>query len=189
MKPLLHSIDFGNEAGDDPSSKDIAHYFVEQEPFSKYLEDAQRILLATAKKGVGKSALIRWMETKVPEVHKNDPLVISVKGSDLVRSCFGLTSELHLPNDYIRDWMVRICAVINRKIGASLKFALTDDQISLVESSEIDGFKQRNILSALSERLTKLLPAIEKNKLSIAQDLYCCLSSMMRYLLPSRRVR
>ena len=171
MKSLLHSIDFGNEAGDDPSSKEIAHYFVVQEPFSKYLENAQRILLATAKKGVGKSALIRWMETRVPEVHKNDPLVISVKGSDLVRSCFGLTSELHLPNDYIRDWMVRICAVINRKIGSSLKFALTDDQISLVESSEIDGFKQRNILSALSERLTKLLPAIERNKVSNANEI------------------
>ena len=68
MNELLRKIDFGNEAGDDLSPKEIVNFFVEQKPFQKYLSPQNKILLATAKKGVGKSALIRWIEAKVPEI-------------------------------------------------------------------------------------------------------------------------
>lgn len=171
MNELLRKIDFGNEAGDDLSPKEIVNFFVEQKPFQKYLSPKNKILLATAKKGVGKSALIRWIEAKVPEIDNSDSLVIRVTGSDLVRSCFKLTNTLRLPNDYIRDWMVRICAIINRRIGAQLSIALTDDQIAMVESAELDGFKNRNILSALTERLTNLLPSIQKIKEQIPNEI------------------
>ena len=161
---LLRRIDFGNEAGDDvANAAEILEFFVEQEKFSKYIDPRNRIVLAKAKKGVGKSAAMKWIEARVGGTEES-PLVISLKGADLVRSNFGLTSNLELPNDYIRDWMKRICAVINRKIGAELSVAITDDEITMVESAEIDGFKSRNILSALTERLQKLIPNIEKNK-------------------------
>jgi hypothetical protein len=171
MNELLRKINFGNEAGDDLSPKEIVNFFVEQKPFLEYLSPKNKILLATAKKGVGKSALIRWIEAKVPEIDNSGSLVIRVTGSDLVRSCFKLTNTLSLPNDYIRDWMVRICAIINRRIGAQLSIALTDDQIAMVESAELDGFKNRNILSALTERLTKLLPSIQKTKEQIPNEI------------------
>ncbi|MCD4780240.1 MAG: hypothetical protein K8S27_06815 [Candidatus Omnitrophica bacterium] len=171
MNELLRKIDFGNEAGDDLSPEEILNFFVEQKPFIEYLNSKNKILLATAKKGVGKSALIRWIEAKVSEIDKRNPLVIRVTGSDLVRSCFKLTNTLRLPNDYIRDWMIRICAIINRRIGAQLSIALTDDQIAMVESAELDGFKNRNILSALTERLTKLLPSIQKIKEQIPNEI------------------
>lgn len=155
---LLKKIDFGNEAGDDVQPSEIVNFFVEQSSFHQFLNPTKSILLATAKKGVGKSALIRWIEAKVQEEQGDDVLVISCKGSDLVRSNFKLTSELKLPNDYIRDWMVRICALVNRRIGAEINLALGDDAITLVESAELDGFKRRNLVSALTDRLRKLIP-------------------------------
>jgi len=151
-------MDFGNEAGDDVQASEILNFFVEQPSFLKFLNPTQRILLATAKKGIGKSALIRWIEAKILEEDENNTLVISCKGSDLVRSNFKLSSERLNPNDYIQDWMVRICALVNRRIGAELNLALGDDAITLVESAELDGFKSRNIVSALTDRLRKLIP-------------------------------
>ncbi|MCY4390213.1 MAG: hypothetical protein OXC18_24195 [Desulfurellaceae bacterium] len=171
MKNLLSQIDFGNEAGDDVSPQEILNFFVEQQHFSDYLDPDQKILLATAKKGIGKSALMRWIEARKSAEEQNTPLVISVTGSDLVRSNFNLPSEPKLPNEYIRDWMQRICAIINRRIGAQLSVAITDDQITLVESAEIDGFKSRNLLSALTERLAKLVPQVEKSKKLAPNDI------------------
>ena len=169
----LSCIDFGNEAGDDISSEELLPMFVEQQITRKFLSDKNKFLLATAKKGVGKSALIKWLEAKIPCQHDAEKsIVISLKGSDLVRSSFGLTEKLTNPNDNIRDWMVRICTIINRNIGAHLKFALDDDAISLVESSEIDGFKSRNIMSALCERFIKLLPKrLDHKKLPISNEI------------------
>ena len=155
---ILKKIDFGNEAGDDVQPSEVLNFFVEQSSFEKFLNPTKSILLATAKKGVGKSALIRWIEAKIQEEHEDNVIVISCKGSDLVRSNFKLSSELKLPNDYIRDWMVRICALVNRRIGAELNLALGDDAITLVESAELDGFKSRNLVSALADRLRKLIP-------------------------------
>ena len=155
---LLNRMDFGNEAGDDVQAFEVLNFFVEQSSFHKFLSPTRSILLATAKKGVGKSALIRWIEAKIQEEHGDNVLVISCKGSDLVRSNFKLSSELKLPNDYIQDWMVRICALINRHIGAELNLAFGDDAITLVESAELDGFKSRNLVSALTDRLRKLIP-------------------------------
>lgn len=54
--------------------------------------------------------------------------------------------------------MVRICALVNRRIGAELNLAFGDDAITLVESAELDGFKSRNLVSALTDRLRKLIP-------------------------------
>lgn len=154
---IIKKVDFGNEAGDDVPPNEILNFFVEQSSFENFLDPAKSILLATAKKGVGKSALIRWIEAKVEEDGK-DVIVISCKGSDLVRSNFKISSDLKLPNDYIRDWMVRICALVNRRIGAELSIALGDDAITLVESAELDGFKSRNLVSALTDRMRRLIP-------------------------------
>lgn len=61
---LLRAIDFGNEAADDAGPDEIASYFVEQETFHKYLSPTNRLLIATARKGVGKSALLQWIGYK-----------------------------------------------------------------------------------------------------------------------------
>jgi hypothetical protein len=57
---ILQQIDFGNEAGDDVDPEELVTYFVEQDTFKSFVDPKKRILVATAKKGVGKSALLKW---------------------------------------------------------------------------------------------------------------------------------
>jgi hypothetical protein len=128
---ILKIIDFGNEAGDDVEPEELITYFVEQEGFSKFLEKRRRLLVATARKGVGKSALLKWSAHRVAQQDPN-ALVISVRGADLTRASFNLTAPLANANDHTRDWMIRLCALVNRQLAAKIHLALTDDKITLV---------------------------------------------------------
>jgi hypothetical protein len=92
---FLKNLSFGNEAGDDVDPDELLGYFVEQEAFGKFLEKRKKLLVATARKGIGKSALLKWTAIRVKEKDPN-ALVITVRGADLVRSRFNLASELRL---------------------------------------------------------------------------------------------
>jgi len=98
-------------------------------------------------------------------------LVIKARGADLVRSKFCLTHKLESPNDYIRDWMIRICALVNREIAVRLKIALTDDKITLLESAEIEGYKSRNLVGCLLDRFTKVLGNLTPQKTGIKDEI------------------
>lgn len=152
----LRTIDFGNEAGDDVAPEELLEYFVEQDAFLKFLDPRKRLLVATARKGVGKSALLKWAAVKVAS-RDTDALVISVRGSDLVRSRFGLTVPLTTPNEYAQDWMVRLCALINRQLALKLKLAVSDDHMTLIETAELEGYRARNLVGSLLDRLQTLL--------------------------------
>jgi hypothetical protein len=156
MPNLLTQMDFGNEAADDADQAELSSYFVEQDTFQKFLSPKNRLLIATARKGVGKSALLRWTGQKVG-IEDDSALIIQCRGADLVRSKFHLTTPLSTPTDYIHDWMIRICACINRQIAKNIGLALTDDKITLVETAELEGYKSRNLVSCLMERLKGLL--------------------------------
>ena len=152
---VLKHLDFGNEAADDVDPNELASYFVEQDAFGPFLDGRNRLLITTARKGVGKSALLQWVAHR----HSNDPdtLVIKVRGADLARSKFHLTSELRTPNDYVRDWMIRLCALVNRQLALKIGIALTDDKITLIETAELEGYKSRNLVGCLIDRLQTLL--------------------------------
>lgn len=155
-KPLFHKIDFGNEAGDDVDPEELSTYFVEQDLFSDMLNKKQKIAVAVAKKGIGKSALIQWLSHKVKEENPN-AVVVKCRGADITRGQFNLQTKLESPNDYIHDWMIRLCAITNRHIAREMSVAITDDQMTLVETAELDGFKGKNFVGALTSRFTKLL--------------------------------
>lgn len=150
---VLETLDFGNEAGDDVDPQELLEYFVEQRDFRHFLDDKKRLLIATARKGVGKSALLKWTAYQVKQ---SDPsaLVISLRGADLVRSNFNLQSTLTNPSDYSRDWMIRLCAIVNRHLAREFNVALTDDKITLVETAELEGYKARNLAGALMDRMS-----------------------------------
>lgn len=168
---FLRQIDFGNEAGDDVPPSEVGEFFFEQPEFEIFLEEKQKLLMATAKKGVGKSVLIQWIEAKISEVHGENVIIINCKGSDLVRSNFKIKNEPSLPNEFIQDWKVRICAMVNRRIGQEISLAITDDEITLVESSEIEGYKSRNLVSMLADRFTRLIPSIKPDKIQASNDI------------------
>ena len=159
----LKDFDFGNEAGDDASQEELASYFVEQSTYASYLDAKKRILITTARKGVGKSALIKRLSTAITDKQEG-AIIIRCRGSELTRDAFRLTSSISTPNDYIRDWMVRLCAIVNREIAKRINFAITDDQITLVESAEIEGFKEKNFLGCLLSRFEKLLDKLATKK-------------------------
>lgn len=152
---VLETLDFGNEAGDDVDPEELLKYFVEQRNFRNFLDVRNRLLIATARKGVGKSALLKWTAHRVKQ---NDPsaLVISIRGADLVRSNFNLQSVLSNASDYTHDWMTRLCAIVNRHLARELNIALTDDKITLVETAELEGYKSRNLAGALIDRMSSL---------------------------------
>lgn len=166
---LIKWIDFGNEAGDDVDPQELSSYFVEQDLFLDFQKPANKLLVATGKKGVGKSALLSWLGTYVERAH-HDAIVVKCTGADLARPRFGLTHELVTPNDHIRDWMVRICTLINRRIANSINWAWTDDEISLVEAAEIDGFKSKNLISCLGDRFSKLLGNVAPEKIPLKDE-------------------
>jgi len=84
MSSLLSEIDFGNEAADDIEPAELMPYFVKQQPFNKFIDSDYRILIATARKGVGKSALLQWIY-HVTSQNDSDALVIKCRGVDRQR--------------------------------------------------------------------------------------------------------
>jgi len=170
VQNLIERIDFGNEAADDADPEELASYFVEQNMFRDFLRPGKALLIATARKGVGKSALLQWTAHKLA-ASEEAPVVIRCRGADLVRSRFSLTSPLQNPNDHIRDWMTRICAVINRQLALNVGLALTDDKITLVETAELEGYKSRNLVGCLLDRLHRILEKQAPEKLQVKDEI------------------
>jgi hypothetical protein len=157
MEKILKKIDFGNETADDADMQELLSYFVEQQYFQHFIDPKFRFRIATARKGVGKSALNRWAAHAVSQ-REPDALVISCRGADLSGIRTPFESELRSPNDYIRNWMIKICALANRHLASRLNIALKDDSITLIETAELDGFRSKNFIGCLIDRLNTLLP-------------------------------
>ena len=156
LKSLLQKMEFGNEAADDADSEELASYFVEQETFREFLDSRKRIRVATAKKGVGKSALLEWTKGNI-RAKDSDALIVKCRGADLVRGKWKKLNDPTSPSDFIQNWMLRICGMINRELARSLTLAISDDDITLVEAAEIEGYKSRNLVGCLVDRFKKLL--------------------------------
>lgn len=164
--PVLRALDFGNEAGDDVDPQELVKYFVEQQAFHRFLDSRERLLIASARKGVGKSALLKWTAFRIKQ-RDQDALVISIRGSDLVRGNFNLRSAPISANDYTQDWMVRLCAIVNRHLARQINVALTDDKITLVETAELDGYKSRNLAGALIDRMLSFFVGADRSTIKI----------------------
>lgn len=155
MTNILKKIDFGNEAGDDVEYAELKTYFVSLPIFDEIFSLENKIKLVTAKKGIGKSALLKYLYFKLQEEEQNS-LIIYCRGSELVRTQFAIKATPETPNEYIRDWMIRLAALANRKIASSIKIPLSENDLSIIESSEIEGFKEKNFLLALLDRFSGL---------------------------------
>lgn len=169
MESLLSRIDFGNETADDAQLEELLAYFVEQPQFQPFISNANRLQIATAKKGVGKSALIKWA---AHEVSIQDPsaVVIQCRGADLAGIRTPNDAALSSPNDYIRNWLVKLCALANRHLALRFHVALSDDKITIVESAELSGFKSKNLIGCLVDRLNTLLPHRGIKKLAATDE-------------------
>lgn len=162
---------FGNDAGDDEDEKSLNFYFLERPEFARFYDRSCALRIVKARKGTGKSALLRRTKTKALEKSHED-LFVACKGPEISPD-FSKPENSANP---VLAWQRSICARINREIGAKIKLAVNDDQISLVEAAELDSFRGRNLLSALSDRLLKKVPAgvfgeIERDRIAIGDEI------------------
>lgn len=153
---------WGNEAADDEDPSVLNAYFVNQPDWHEFFNVSIPLSIARARKGMGKSALIR--ECAYRSRDQKGAVIIEIKGSDLVAQKPFATMAAA---EHIYDWQQRICAIINRKIGSSIGVALSDDSIAMVEAAELSGFKSRNLVGSLVDRIKGKLGPVELQKLGI----------------------
>lgn len=156
---------FGNDSGEQEDDDILEKYFCESEYVEDFYDPDEPFLFVKAKKGVGKSALLK--HTKIKTLKRDArAIAISIKGSEI--SAPFLSDSEHAATS-INDWMSRLCSAINRELGNQIGVALTDDEILLVEQSELSNYKGKNLVGSLSSRLKFKLfgTEIEKNSQKI----------------------
>lgn len=140
---------FGNEAGDDEDLEILDSYFLDKPEFDRFFSVDNRLAFVRSRKGVGKSALLKQTLFRRQKQDVGE-ILIYVKASDLI-AMQDVKSDS--PDELLYGWQQRICSQINLELGASLKVGFTDDAMVLIESAELAGFRNRNIVSALFDRM------------------------------------
>ena len=108
---------------------------------------------------MGKSALLSIFHQKLVDAQKK--FIIRETGNNLLGlGDFQSTDPAYLEN----YWKQVICQRINIEIGSKICLALNDTDISMVEVSELNGLKGKNLLSALLDRLSIKIPLLPEKK-------------------------
>lgn len=139
---------FGNDAGDDEDLALLNHYFLERPEFRRFYDSTNTFRVVRARKGTGKSTLLRRTVSLGQESLPND-LFVTCTGSEITPD-FSIASNAANP---VLAWQKANCGRVNREIGSRIKWAFDDTSIMLVEAAEIDSFRGRNFISALADRL------------------------------------
>src|SRR5690606_36012684 len=120
-----------------------------------FFDPAVRLNVVSARKGMGKSAMISRMASKLEGDNNN--LVIRVTGNALL----GLGNFQDQDQAYLENyWKQIICKKIILEIGNAINFALTSDEMSMVEIAELEGMKSKNIIGGLIARVKGKLPLV-----------------------------
>lgn len=155
---------FGNEAGEDEELEVLASYFLEKPEHEQFYGDRKKIAFVRARKGMGKSALLAYTQYQ-RQIADPAGIYIYVKASDL--NSIQTTSSAS-PSEMIYGWQQKICTRINLEVGTTLRAGFDDDSILLIEAAEIAGFRKRNIVSALIDRLAVKGVGVELTRNRIA---------------------
>lgn len=140
---------FGNDAGEDELPEVLDSYFLDQPAFRSFLSMTQPYQIARSRKGMGKSALLSKLAIDLDR-REDRPIIVRSTGDKLVgilKPTYGSYLECQA------YWYKVLCARINYEIGRTVGFTFSESSMALVESSEIAGFKERNIVGALIQRV------------------------------------
>lgn len=140
---------FGNDTGEHEDPKILNSYFLDKPAFRSFFSEEIPISIVSARKGMGKSTIL----SKLDYMLKKDcdkKIVIRTTGSELL----GLGEFVGKDPVYLENyWKQIICKSINIEIGKELGFALSDEEITMVEAAELENMKGRNIVGTLLDRL------------------------------------
>lgn len=140
---------FGNEAGDDEEIEILDSYFLDKTEFEQFFSSNTRLALVRSRKGVGKSALLKQSLSRRSK-SSSEELLIYLKASDLIAL---QDVSAKSPDELVYGWQQRICTQVNLELGSTLSVGFADDSMLLIESAELAGFRNRNLVSALVDRL------------------------------------
>ena len=145
---------FGSDSGENEDPNSLRSYFIDLPEFKKFYDPKYPLTIVRAKKGMGKSALLKRLEIRLKDSNETKDIVIVATGNELMgMGVFSSNSQAYLEN----HWKSVICKRICVEIGKRINYALTDDSISMVEAAELEGFKGLNVVSALAERIGGLV--------------------------------
>lgn len=153
---------FGSDSGEDEDPNALRSYFVDLPEFKKFYDATKPLAIVRGRKGMGKSALLKRLAIRLADANGAKDIVIETTGNELIgMGDFSGADQAYLEN----HWKQVICKRICVEIGKRINFAVTDNTMSMVEASEIEGFKGSNVVSALTERigglLQKLIPGAD----------------------------
>jgi hypothetical protein len=155
---------FGNDAAEDEDEDIFLAYVVERPEVTAFLDASQKICIVRAFKGEGKSALLRLVQSRLGRA-ADAPLILAVTGKQLSPTLTATDTDA-----WVRDWKRSMLHHIARELGARVGTAWSDDAISLVEEAEQAGFKSRNFISAIFDRLkTSALP-LKRDRLPVGNS-------------------
>jgi len=153
---------FGNDAAEDEDLDVFNSYVVDRSETQEFTNPKNRIRIARAYKGEGKSALLRLARQKIPA----EDVIVNATGPSLAPEVHGIDSDL-----WVNAWKRRILSAIASEVGVRIGMAWTDDAMSLVEEAEQNGFRERSLLSAILDRLTiKNMPVERKPTTTSASE-------------------
>jgi len=142
---------FGNDAGEDEELEVLNAYYIDNTNFYDYFDPSERLSIASARKGMGKSALLSRLEYRLKTEHPvfQSPIVIRVKGNELI----GLGDFQGFDHTNLENyWKQIICKRILIEVGNQVNIALTGNEISMITLAELEVAKTKNIINALISR-------------------------------------
>lgn len=138
---------FGNEVAEDEREDIFASYAYSRPEVERFCDPTRPIQIVRAYKGEGKSALIRLARLRVSRDLTTLPL--QTTGPSLSPEVDGTDFD-----QWVRAWKSSILKFAAAEVGSRIGSAWTDDAMSLVELAEQNGFKKRNFVSSIIDRLT-----------------------------------
>ncbi|MBD8514867.1 hypothetical protein IFO68_19505 [Photobacterium sp. CAU 1568] len=149
---------FGNDAGEDEAQEILNSYFIDNDDFDDFYDDEHRLCVVNARKGMGKSTLLSKLDYDLASKEEyGRPIVVRVTGNSLL----GLGDFNGKDPAYLENyWKQIICKEINIHIGKTINFAFTSDDMSMVEISELEGMKSKNLIGGLISRIKGKLPVL-----------------------------
>lgn len=139
---------FGNDVAEDEDDDVFKAYAVDRDEVNSFSDKFRKLCIVRAYKGDGKSALLRLAMGQIRSISGDD--VIMTHGSV---SSFSPNIQTDDFTTWVREWKRTLLSRIANEVGSKIKFGWTDDEMSLVEQAEKGGFKSRNLISAILERI------------------------------------
>lgn len=155
---------YGNEAADDENLSKLATYYVPVPNSAHLFRADNRFSIIRAKKGMGKSALLRIIHYK--KLIEANTLSIYLKDSDfyIANDKYPFPERVE-NNSFVHIWQQRICYKIAYEIGKLIKIPSNYMEYCLKFSSDqVGNFLDKNLVSAIFAHFELKLSEIELDK-------------------------